>query len=66
MDVLPTIVANADDMRKLPTGFIPLIHEIVDERPTYGYRRVTAVLNRRLREAGRRHVNHNRIYRIMK
>ena len=28
---------------------IPIIREIVDERPAYGYRRVTAVLNRRLR-----------------
>ena len=45
---------------------IPLIREIVDERPTYGYRRITAVLNRRLREAGKGRVNQKRIYRIMK
>ncbi len=44
----------------------PLIREIVDERPTYGYRRVTAMLNRRLRKAGQGSVNHKRIYRIMK
>ena len=44
----------------------PLIREIVDERPTYGYRRVTAFLNRRLCQAGQGRVNHKRIYRIMK
>lgn len=43
--------------------YLPMIREIVDERPTYGYRRVTAVLNRQLGEAP---VNHKRVYRIMK
>ena len=45
---------------------MPLIREIVDEKPTFGYRRVTARLNRQLREAGQAGVNHKRIYRIMK
>ena len=27
---------------------LPLIHRLVDERPTYGYRRITALLNRAL------------------
>ena len=53
--------------RKSDDGYyLQLIWEITDERPTYGYRRVTAVLNRRLRQAGQPVVNHKRVYRIMK
>ncbi|MCX8012169.1 MAG: IS3 family transposase [Desulfobacterota bacterium] len=44
----------------------PMIREIVDERPTYGYPRTTALLNRRLRLLGRPRVNHKRVYRMMK
>jgi putative transposase len=43
-----------------------MIKTIIAKRPTYGYRRVTAILNRLLRESGRPNVNHKRIYRIMK
>lgn len=42
--------------------YLPLIREITDQRATYGYRRVTALLNRKLQYP----VNHKRIYRIMK
>ena len=45
---------------------MPLIREIIDDKPTYGYRRITARLNRRFREADQGRVNHKRIYRIMK
>lgn len=45
---------------------MPLIYEIVDERPTYGYRRVWAVLNMRMKEQGLPAVNHKRVYRLMK
>lgn len=45
---------------------MPLIIEIVDERPTYGYRRVQALLNRKLAAACKQRVNHKMIYRIMK
>jgi transposase InsO family protein len=45
---------------------LPLIREIVDGRPTYGYRRACAVLNRRLAAEGRPAVNHKRVYRIMR
>jgi putative transposase len=38
------------------------IRAIVDARPTYGYRRVTAALNR---EPGAARVNHKRVYRVM-
>lgn len=43
--------------------YLRLVREIVDERATYGYRRITALLNRRL---GDDRVNHKRVYRIMK
>lgn len=46
--------------------YLALIKEITDDRPTYGYRRVTAILNRQLTEKGQPRVNHKRIYRIMK
>ena len=36
----------------------PLITELVAARPTYGYRRVTALLNRQLRAEGAAPVNH--------
>lgn len=45
---------------------IPLIQEITDARPTYGYRRVTAILNLKLVTMNKDMVNHKRIYRIMK
>ena len=44
---------------------LPLISAIVAARPTYGYRRIAAVLNRRLRAEGAAPVNHKRVYRIM-
>jgi transposase InsO family protein len=45
---------------------LPLIRAIVAERASYGYRRVTALLNRQLEAEGRARVNHKRIYRIMR
>jgi putative transposase len=38
----------------------------VDERPTYGYRRIAALLKRERRLAGREPVNAKRIFRLMK
>jgi transposase InsO family protein len=46
--------------------YLPMIRSIVDERPTYGYRRVTALLNRVLRTNGCPAVNHKRVYRLMR
>jgi putative transposase len=37
---------------------LPLITTLVSARPMYGYRRVTALLNRRMRESGAKPVNH--------
>jgi putative transposase len=45
---------------------LPMIRRIADERPTYGYRRITAMLARELLAAGRELVNHKRVYRIMR
>ncbi len=45
---------------------LPLIRELVGKRPTYGYRRITALLNRQFRNACQPTVNHKRIYRIMR
>lgn len=42
------------------------IRRLVDERPTYGYRRITALLNRELARENRPLANHKRVYRIMK
>ena len=44
---------------------VPIITALVTARPTYGYRRITAVLNRNLRTEGLPPVNHKRVYRIM-
>ena len=42
------------------------IRAITDARPTYGYRRVTALLNQARRSSGEPPVNHNRIFRLMR
>lgn len=45
---------------------VPQIMALVAARPTYGYRRITAILNRQLRSDGCAQVNHKRTYRVMK
>jgi putative transposase len=42
------------------------IRPLVDARPSYGYRRVTALLNRQAEAAALPHANHKRVYRVMK
>ena len=46
-------------------ALLPAIRQIVDERPTYGYRRITALVNRALRARGEPVVNAKRVLRIM-
>lgn len=41
------------------------LRALVDERPTYGYRRPTAFAQSRPQRARAGHVNHKRIYRLM-
>lgn len=45
---------------------LPLIKEIIDTRNSYGYRRVTVLLNNRLQKENLAPVNHKSVYRIMK
>lgn len=45
--------------------FLPSIRAIVDARPTYGYRRVTALLNRERRAKRLPTINAKRVLRIM-
>jgi putative transposase len=52
--------------RKADEELLPLIRRVVDERPTYGYRRVTALVNRLLAAEGKPTANHKRVFRIMK
>jgi transposase InsO family protein len=46
--------------------YLALIRAITDQRPTYGYRRTTALVNRALEEKGKPRINHKRVYRLMK
>jgi putative transposase len=46
-------------------AFLEQIRAVVDERLTYGYRRVTALMNRTLRRDGKQTVNAKRVLRIM-
>lgn len=51
------------EIRKLDDErLLPLIRELTDQRPTYGYRRITALLRLRTLEK----INPKRVYRIMK
>ena len=42
------------------------IRRLVDERPTYGYRRIAALIRRKRRSAGAAPVNAKRVYRLMR
>jgi len=41
------------------------VRRLVDERPTYGYRRIGALLNKERLKAGLPRLNHKRMYRLM-
>jgi putative transposase len=45
---------------------LPLVRRICDGRPTFGYRRVGALLNQELAAQARPPVNHKRVYRVMR
>jgi putative transposase len=47
-------------------ALLPLIRAVVVERLTYGYRRVTALVNRKLRQDSKPTVNAKRVLRIMR
>ncbi len=46
--------------------YLSLIRKLVDQRPSWGYRRITALLNRQFDMEGHSRINHKRIYRLMK
>jgi transposase InsO family protein len=46
-------------------GILASIRTLTDDRPTYGYRRIWALLNRQRENAGLSRLNHKRIYRLM-
>jgi putative transposase len=48
------------------TELLRRLTELVSARPSYGYRRAGAVLNRKFRTEGLPEVNHKRVYRVMK
>jgi putative transposase len=52
---------KADDQRYLAS-----IKKVISSRQTYGYRRVTALINRQLAQSGEPFINPKRIYRLMK
>lgn len=52
--------------KKEDKELLPYIRAITDKRSSYGYRRVTVLLNQRLSLEQQQKVNHKRVYRIMK
>lgn len=52
--------------RAKDAAVVQRIQKLVGERPTYGYRRVTALLNRELANENKARVNHKKVYRLMK
>lgn len=46
--------------------YLPVIRQVIEKRPTYGYKRVTALVNRILRDDYRPEINRKRVYRLMK
>ena len=55
--------------RRLPisqdAALLRRLRRHVDDRPTYGYRRITALLRRELAAEGLPLVNHKKVYRLM-
>ncbi len=46
--------------------YLPIIRTVVDKRPTYGYKRITTLVNRILKSKDEPAINRKRVYRIMK
>ncbi len=51
---------------KICPEILPDIRAICTEKPSYGYRRVTALLNRKYRAINAPILNHKRVYRLMR
>ena len=52
--------------RPMTDELLARIRRITDKRGSYGYRRVTALVNRELIAEGKPTVNHKRMYRVMR
>lgn len=52
--------------KKEDKELLPYIRAITDKRSSYGYRRVTVLLNQQLSQEQQGRINHKRVYRIMK
>ena len=52
--------------RKDDSEYLLMIRQITDNRPTYGYRRITALINRQRMQHGQTRINPKRIYRLLK
>jgi putative transposase len=52
-------------LRQGGNELLAAIRQLTDARPTYGYRRITALLNRARRAAGDPPVNHKKVFRLM-
>lgn len=62
-----TTSSREKNYRKLSDSeVLPLIEEILEERQSYGYRRITVLLNDKLKKMDRKSMNHKKVYRIMK
>jgi len=46
--------------------YLPIIRQVVDNRPTYGYKRITTLVNRILKSRGELTINRKRVYRLMR
>lgn len=57
--------ARGSYVKAADEALLPLIRRFVDERPTYGYRRITALVNRERRTQGMPPANRKRVHRIM-
>lgn len=61
---------SAEPRRRPPragdAALLPLLRRLVDARPTYGYRRITALMNKELSAEGASRINHKRVYRLMR
>ena len=66
-DRAPAGAAEAADRPTVPDGdLVSAIKAVIADLPTYGYRRVHAILKRRAMAESRQPPNHKRVYRVMK
>lgn len=59
------LAASGTRAKPQDMALLVVIRQLTDERPSYGYRRITALLNRKRRSDGRVAINRKRVLRIM-